>query len=230
MQETTTIIISSWSVWNIVLGFVTALGGGAVIIGAVVRFAAEKIAACLQAKYQNTLEKELESYKSELEKVHEVLKTELDTKQHISVKRFDAEFEIYQQSTGCFSAAVRDCATMIPAGFVYVPTDDEARLKLDEEHYDKALKSVVSAQDYLFSIAPFVQKELYDGYKEILSLLTCQVNAYQARFDVNDKRPQEEKQGFSSADYRRTGEINIKFEELNDKVREYLNNLDVIGE
>ena len=51
----------------------------------------------LQAKYQLKLDKEMERYKAEIDKTLESHKFTIGTKQHISVKRFDAEFDIYQK-------------------------------------------------------------------------------------------------------------------------------------
>lgn len=218
------------SLWGFVLALVGGLGGGAVVVAIIVKFTSEKIADRLQAKYQLKLDKEIEVCKTELEKVIEDYRTELSTKQHISVKRFDAEFEIYQKLTKTFFDAVRDCGIMIPVGLTYVPADEAEQKKADAEHYNSALKSAIMAQDYLNSIVPFIREDLYEGYKEILRLMRLQINAYESRCSkLNSLRYKEKKDYFDMEDYKRTEDIYRKFEDLNGKVREYLNGLDVIG-
>lgn len=214
------------SLWNIVLAIVSSVGGIASIITAVVYFSANRIADRLQAKYQLKLEKELESYKSKLEQTFEKHKSTLGTKQHISVKRFDSEFEIYQNLTKSFFDAIKNCNNMIPYGFYYVPADEQEKFELEAENYKKAHQAVIIAQDYLNSIVPFIPDDIYKGYGEILTLMGIQLSAYERRFDINDHS--EEKNHFTTEDYKRTHDINIKFDEINQKVRNYLNTLEVV--
>lgn len=223
----TNVYFSISTICGFVLSVIASVGGGAVIVAAVVKFASDKIADRLQSKYQLKLDKEMEVYKAEIDKKLEEHKINLNTKQHISVKRFDAEFEIYQNLTKCFFDAVRDCEIMIPYGLNYVPADEHVRKKQDEDHYNKASNSVVEAQNYLYSIAPFIPEDFYRGYRDILSMMSSQLNSYERRFDVFNRS--EDKNSFEQEDYNRTREINIKYEEVNGKVREYLSNLDVIG-
>lgn len=228
MPEPTNVIVTFQSVWDVVLAFLASIGGASVIIIAVVKFTSERMADRLQAKYQLKLDKEMETYKADLEKILEQTRTQLGTKQHISVKRFDAEFEIYQKLSFYFSTAVKDCAIMIPRGFHHSPANRDDQLKQDEEHSKTANLSVVDAQNYLLSVIPFIPDDFYKEYREILNLLSMQLEAYLQRYDV-DRRPQEEKECFGTEAYIRTGEIENKYEELNRKVREYLNSLDVVS-
>lgn len=228
MTEEINVVFSLSSIWSFVLTVIASMGGAAVVVGLAVKFTANKIAESLQSKYQLKLDKELEKYKAELDKSKDTHKTNLDTKHYISVKRFDAEFEIYQQLSKAFFDAVRDCNVMIPAGFTYIPAEKEDQLKADAEHYKAALISTVAAQNCLHSIASFIPEEFYFGYREILKLMNMQLNAYMCRHNKFDLRRQEEKEQFQADDYQRTSEINEKFETLNGKVREYLNSLDVI--
>ena len=213
---------------DLIFAVITSVGGISAVIGLIIHFASEKIADRLQAKYQLTLDKEKETYKADLEKVLEQTRTQLGTKQHISVKRFDAEFEIYQKLTFYFSTAVKDCAIMIPRGFHHSLANRDDQLKQDEEHFKTANLSVVDTQNYLLSVIPFIPDDFYKEYREILNLLSMQLEAYLQRYDV-DRRPQEEKECFGTEAYIRTGEIENKYEELNRKVREYLNSLDVVS-
>ena len=48
------------------------------------------------------------------------------------------------------------------------------------------------------------------------------------RWNIASLCTQEEKETISSETRKRTKDINVKFENLNNEIREYLNNLDVI--
>lgn len=229
MAETTNVVFSISSMWNFVLTIIASIGGGAIIVTAAVKFTSEKIADRLNAKYQLKLEMEMERYKADIEKTMEAYRAKLGTGQHISVKRFDAEFEIYQKITKAFFDAIRDCSIMIPAGYSYSPVERKDKLKEDADHFNVALKSVASAQDYLYSVAPFIQEQFFMGYKEILKLMNTQLNTYLSRYNKTDLRPQKEKEDFGIEDFNRTSKIDEQFNKLNGEVRKYLNSLDVIG-
>ena len=227
MEQATNVYFSLSSIWGFVLSIVASIGGGAVIVTAVVKYASEKIATRLQAKYQLKLDKDMESYKAEIDKKLEEHRATINTKQYISVKRFDAEFEIYQKLTKAFFEAVRDCGVMIPAGYSFQPSNEEEREKWDEEHYKSAHQSVTNAQDCLHSFAPFIEEELFKDYRDVLMLLGLQLKAYERRFDVLNLY--EDRGKFQPEDYKRSREIDLRFDSINQRVREYLNSLDVIG-
>ena len=55
-----------------------------------------------------------------------------------------------------------------------------------------------------------------------------QIGVFEYRWNVSYLASQEEKESFSSEDYKRTREINTKFNELNENIRKYITTLDVI--
>lgn len=228
MYEITNINFTFSAIWKTVLSVVASFGGAAGIIVLIIKFSGNRIAEKLQARYQLSMQKEIEQFKADIDKRLEEHKSVLSNKQHISVKRFDAEFEIYQKLTKTIFDAVRDCNILIPRGYTLVPQKREERLELDKKHFESAWKSVKEAQDYFYSIIPFIPEEFFITYKEILRLCSMQINAYEERFNINDLRSQEEKETFTLEDYKRSTEIYEKFEKLNCKIRDYLNNLDVI--
>ena len=117
---------------------------------------------------------------------------------------------------------------MIPQGLVMVPADKELKRKVDEEHYNAARGAVVVAQDELNSNAPFIPEKFYEAYEEIRKLCGMQLSEFEERWNVGYLVSQEEKESLSSEAYKRTGEINAKFKQLNNEIREYLSNLDVL--
>lgn len=196
-------------VWKITVSIVGGLGGITVIFAAIVRYLSDFIA--------DRLSKELENYKSSLE-----------NKTYISRAKFDTEFAIYRELSSDFSDAVLAINIMVPTGLTMVPADREARLELDKKHYEAAVKAIVKAQDSLKSNIPFIPENIYDGYNELLKLFGLQLAAYEDRFVVTDLRPQSEKETFSRDDYKRTREISEKWITINNKIRKYLNSLEII--
>ena len=55
-----------------------------------------------------------------------------------------------------------------------------------------------------------------------------QISEFEERWNVMSLVPEREKKQLSHEAYARTGEINKKFDELNNKLRKYLDNLDVL--
>lgn len=203
--------------WKITVSIVGGLGGITVIFAAIVRYLSDFIADRLSKKYELRLSKELENYKSSLE-----------NKTYISRAKFDTEFAIYRELSSDFSDAVLAIDIMVPTGLTMVPADREARLELDKKHYEAAVKAIVKAQDSLKSNIPFIPENIYDGYNELLKLFGLQLAAYEDRFVVTDLRPQSEKETFSRDDYKRTREISEKWITINNKIRKYLNSLEII--
>ena len=54
--------------WQTVLGIIASVGGASVLIWAVVKFSANRLADLLSQKYQAKLDQELETFKGEMEK------------------------------------------------------------------------------------------------------------------------------------------------------------------
>lgn len=152
----------------------------------------------------------------------------MENKTYISRAKFDTEFAIYRELSSDFSDAVLAINIMVPTGLTMVPADREARLELDKKHYEAAVKAIVKAQDSLKSNIPFIPENIYDGYNELLKLFGLQLAAYEDRFVVTDLRPQSEKETFSRDDYKRTREISEKWITINNKIRKYLNSLEII--
>lgn len=117
---------------------------------------------------------------------------------------------------------------MIPTGFVYEPADKEAKKQLDEKRFQNAMKAVAKAQDTLKANIPFIPENIYIAYNEILKLSYIQLMAYERRFDVNDPRPQSEKETFILKDYEKTEELNNKWNVLNNMIRDYINSIEIL--
>lgn len=76
----------SWEdVWKIILCAISSAGGIGIVIIAIIKFSASRIAEKLSKKYEMKLQKELEKYKSGF-----------DNKIYISKTKFDIEFDLYR--------------------------------------------------------------------------------------------------------------------------------------
>lgn len=204
-------------IWEVVLAIIASIGGFGAVFSAIVYFTSNFIADRLQKKYELKINEKFERYKADVE-----------NKTYISKTKFDAEFDLYRSLSKAFFDMVKNVSVMIPQGFVMVPADKELKRKVDEENYNAARTSVVAAQDELSSNAPFIPEKFYDAYEEIKKLCGMQLSEFEKRWNIGYFATQEEKESLSSEAYKRTGEINEKFRKLNNEIRAYLNNLDVI--
>ena len=204
--------------WKIVLGVVASVGGIGVVIVAAIKFSADIIAKRLEEKYTLKMNKELEKYR-----------VGLDNKIYISKTKFDTEFSIYRELSRSFFVMVRDITHMIPAGYAEYPADKEEREKYENMLYDNALKSTVTAQDFLYSNIPFIPEEFEKAYLDVLGLCREQLGVFELRWNVGYLATDAEKRKFSREDYQRSRDIKEKYDALNKAVREYLSKLDVIS-
>lgn len=203
-------------IWKLVLAVIAGLGGIGVVFGAVIYFTSNFIAERLQKKYDLKLNEELERYKANI-----------DNKIYISKTKFDAEFDIYRRLSKAFFDLVKNISILIPAGVVYLPADQEKQRQLDNENYLAAKKSYIIAQVELISNAPFIPERFYNEYKNIQKMCKEQLDEFDLR-SIPSLSTQEEKETISKDARKITTDINVKFKNLNNEIRKYLNSLDVI--
>lgn len=201
---------------KIVLAVLASFGGISGIFYLVVKKSSEIIAERLKKKYDLKLNEELERYKANI-----------DNKIYISKTKFDAEFDIYRRLSKVFFDLVKNISILIPAGVVYLPVDQEKQSQLDNENYLAAKKSYIIAQVELISNAPFIPERFYNEYKNIQKLCKEQLDEFDLR-SIPSLSTQEEKETISKDARKITTDINVKFKNLNNEIREYLNSLDVI--
>ncbi len=202
---------------DIVLWLIASVGGIGFVIVSCVGFCSNIIAKRLEEKYSLKLNEELERYKANI-----------DNKKYITKTKFDAEFALYKSLSKAFFDMVKAVSVMIPQGRAHVPADEKARDEYDEKNYKEALRCAVIAQDELNSNAPFIPQDFFDGYDEIRRLCNLQLSEFEDRWNVMSLIPEKQKKQLSREAYARTGEINTKFQELNKKIREYLDEIDVL--
>lgn len=209
-------------IWDEVIKIaLTAVGGVAgigIVIGATVKFSADRIAERLAAKYELKLNKELENYKSGL-----------DRKNHISKVRFDAEFSLYRELTVACREMVNNVYFVYPT-YANVPAGESERVQYENENFKKAKASTDEFAEIITSNSPFIPKTFYASFVELMMLCKQNLDVYAQRWNKGyfgiwegsqDKRDAEREA------YSRTREITEGFDKLIDDIRDYLSQLDV---
>lgn len=208
-----------WSdVWKIVASVAAAFGGFSAIFIATVKFSSDIIAKRLEEKYSLKLNKELEKYKSAL-----------DNKSYITKVKFDIELSIYRELSKNFFEMIKNINALIPYGYTKVLADEEKQKEVDIENYNKSIESIVVAQDCLNGNAAFIPEDIFNRYEELLKIGNTQTNVFSDRWDVLYLAPQEEKERLSNDDYKRTKKLNDEFKSLNQDIRKYLSELEIIN-
>lgn len=134
---------------------------------------------------------------------------------------------IYRRLSKAFFDLVKNISILIPDGVVYLPANQEKQRQLDNENYLAAKKSYIIAQVELISNAPFIPERFYNEYKNIQKMCKEQLDEFDLR-SIPSLSTQEEKETISKDARKITTDINVKFKNLNNEIREYLNSLDVI--
>lgn len=192
---------------------VSAGGIGAIII-AVIKFSCKTIAESLSKKYESKLNKELEQYKAGVE-----------NKIYISKTKFDTEFQLYRQLSKSFTSMVKNVEQLFPA-FTKDVRDEYEKYKT---LHDRALDAIIVAQDELYTSAAFISVDLYNSFFEIETLCKRQLSDFQDfRLRPDAKEFQKDCREAFIETYKRTREIDEKFNKLLEVLREYITRLDVI--
>ena len=216
------------TIWKAVLAVITAAGGFGALVLLVIKFSSNFIADKLQKKYELKLNKELEEYKSTLDEKLVKYQHISEKKNYVSKVRFDAEFAIYRELSQTFSEAVEATHGIIPDGEAYYPEDEEERKNYEKHLFVKFAKAHQSAQSTLYANAPFISKEIYDEFDEILGLIRTQSEVYN---EANFHTTLSDADGdITVEDTNRTAKIDEKFNVLMNKIRDYLAKLEILEE
>lgn len=177
----------------------------------------DAICLYIQKRKQLEYDKKLEKYKHIAEK-----------KNYVSKVRFDAEFKIYRELSQVFSEAIESVHGIIPFGEAYYPNDEEEKKKYINNLFLKFAKASHSAQSVLYANAPFISKDIYDKFGEIMYLIRMQSEVYnEANFNTTLSQANGK---ITEDDTNRTALIDEKFDILMDEIRDYLSNLEILEE
>lgn len=189
---------------QIAIAVIISAGGISGIILAVIKFSSNIIADKLSKKYELKLNKELEKYK-----------THLDSKIYITKAKFDKEFELYQQLSRNFFYMIEKIHALYPIVGIQSENND-FQLNTNSMNYKEAQVATIKAQETMNSYAAFITKDFYESYNNILEECRGLIYLYST-----DKKTDTE--SFAIME-----KIKKMFEQLNDKLREYLSKLEVI--
>lgn len=191
----------------------TAGGIGGIIV-TIVKFSSNSIADHLAKKYELKLSKEMERYKASIE-----------NKIYISKTKFDTEFAIYRSLSKVFTQMTKETLQLFPT-FTKDARDDIVKYK---KQHDKVIDLIVAAQDELYASAPFITENIYNEFLDLEDLCKKQLTDFQdfrIRPDADEFRRDCNKD-FRNA-YKRTQEIDKKFNYLLSNIRKYITSIDVI--
>lgn len=205
--------------------FLAALGGGSIVIAAMIKYSANNIATALQKRYQLELDERFETYKSQLNKQLAEDKSRMAGKRYVSKAYFDREIEINQQVSKAMCNMVRDISLMIPSGCSSTPIDKNEAYKENLQLYHAANISTGALQNVVEQNAPFITEEIYEMVNEIRSLCKMQLEEFVELFDNTDLGDRHKK--ISHDAYERTEEINKMYKEYVKLVRDYLKTLEI---
>ena len=195
---------------------VAGFGSIGAIIYFAIKFSADRIAERLKAKYELTLNKEMESFKSKLE-----------GKQYISKTRFDVEFAIYRELSKSFFAMILYSTNLYPKGMVSRPFDKEDAEKLERETFDNANKLMIETQNLFYENRPFISEDFDIQFEEILSLCKKQVVMFERRYNISWAGASEKDRYAFEEGLKNTAEIMEKWKLLSENMRKYLFSLNL---
>lgn len=195
--------------WQHVFGFIASVGGAGVIIGFVVKFAANRIADRMSDKY-----------KAELNGQIETLKADLSNRNHSFQAKFDKEFGIYGKLVPALLELTEKTYWLFPYGFDYPPQDEDEKKAFYQKRYEAAFDSLKKAQYTLGGYSVFVPEEIYNSINEYYRLCKLQFDLFPNFGPMGMKDAESNK--IRSECYKRSNEISSKYDELIRQLRSYI--------
>ena len=207
----------SWNdIWMIVCAIVASCGGVSVIILGVSGFLAKMIEKRLEMKYSQILTKELENYKSTLDRGRYITKTQ-----------FDRQYEIYGTLSKAF-ASIRYELSAISIKRFYTDKETKGILAATMQNvYERSLDCLTDAQNLLYENAPFIPEDIYNQYLKLNDLANEHFLRFQEAYDAYSAGKKEIENLWTTEDEHRYKRFALALDELNKKLREYLEALSV---
>ena len=148
---------------------------------------------------------------------------------YISKAKFDKEFEIYQELSEKNLNAVYAAGDVVP--IVRGLYDDEPE-KI-QEHIEQMCAIINDAEFSNKKYAPFINKEIYQSYKELENMIRDIFTMFKFWKQKSDFSFLFKGQSYKNSDARKyiedkQKEVSKLSDKILDNVREYLSNLDVI--
>lgn len=195
---------------DFVLRLCAVTGGVSASIVLLIKFGGKWIADYFEARYKAAIDSELE-----------LLKTKLSKRQYVTQKRFDKEYETYEELSCSFYRSLHTLQRLIPENQVInYPENPEERKEYIAEGYKNLRNDCDNAEEIYGKCTAFIIEEA--EYGKMLELMQEQITQYKKKvYDHSSTTYLDEE------DYNRTKEARETFERINKQVRIYLRSLEV---
>ena len=207
--------------WLTIFGILGSVGGGGAIVAGLSSWLGKVWADRLMAK-------ETAKFREDLER----LTKQLERKNYVSKVRFDAEFAMYQElSKVFFDVVVAQNDLFTYYKFDVTLPDKTAQQELCKKRYEAARIAYNFAIASLHKNSPFIDKDFFDRFNDILRDIKLQLFHYPSFYVAEDaaETKRECKTVFDECS-KRTNEIDDRMKNLCADLREYLKTLDVLDE
>lgn len=199
--------------WQIVIGILGSIGTAGAIILALSSWLGKIWAERMMAK-------ESAKYREELER----LTKQLERKNYVSKVRFDTEFSIYRELCALTGEMERAVYMLFPV-IDHLPQDENAQKEIFDQRYKSARQAYSNASKSLSANSAFIPQETFDLFDKIRYLCGFQVNLYPYTLQSGAYKLDEKKE---SECWDRTLEIDKAYNDLQEKLRDHLRELDVL--
>lgn len=187
--------------------------GSVAILTLILGFITHKINTRYERRISSKYDKEIEN-----------LKCALENRGHISKARFDTEFAIHKELCRSIYQLISAVHWLFPSGLDRAPAAGKWE-EICNKRYHTAQEEYNNAASSLGGNAPFINDELYTKYQELMRLAAQQIHAYSFSEPLSFEKSTPEVQRIIQNGYQRTGEIDKRWHELLDSLRQYFNSL-----
>ena len=187
--------------------------GGVAILTAIFAFITHKMNTRYEKRISTKYDKEIEELRSVLE-----------NRGHISKMRFDTEFAIHKELSRSFYQLTSAVHWLFPAGSDRAPATGKWE-EICNERYRTAQEKYNDAASTLGENAPFINDDLYRKYHGIMELAAYQISDYYFSEPLTIEKSSPSIRKIEERGYKRTQEIDEKWKELLDELRQYFNSL-----
>lgn len=223
-------------VFEIAGAILASLGGGSVIVFGLSSWLGKVWANRILENEKAEHSKDLEQYKRELTEELEKIKSLNDKALYVSKAQYDNEYKIYMEIWDKLHECVTYTLLLYPQGLESVPVDDKKREEYVVNKLDDFTKRFNDFSMIVDKYAPFYRKDFYDSFISLRIKCSAQGNLYKL-WEVERKHnlsysavrdnPMPDK-SYEEAWSKNPVEIFNHENELREKIREYLLNLQLV--
>ena len=216
--------------WNHLWAALKQMGGVA-ILTIIITFIVHKINTRFEKKIEHKYDAKIEELKAELDNQREHYKSLLEKRNYVSKTRFDTEFTVCKE-------LMMACESMIEANHHLFPHIELVNAygtgdmwsSHHQELWSNGADAVNTFSNKLEGYAPFISKEIYDEFRNILNV--CKKNVYHYLcFNPNDRLyknvTQEKKTEMLTKAFEDSLKLSNMLATIADKIRQYFQEMDI---